>query len=67
MQEAIVKVEGMSCRSCVNKIEGALDAIGVEANVNMKDGTVNVTFDASKIDLAVIEGTIKANGYSVSK
>jgi len=66
MQEVTMKVEGMSCRSCVNKVEGALDSIGVEAQVNIEDGTVHVKFDETKTELSTITDVIKAKGYSVA-
>ena len=34
MKEATVKIQGMSCRSCVSKIEGAISALGAEGHFN---------------------------------
>jgi len=45
MKEATVAIQGMSCRSCVPKIEGAIHAIGVEGHVNFEQGMVDVRFD----------------------
>lgn len=65
MMEATVNVQGMSCRSCVPKIEGALGAIGAEGRVNFEHGTVDVRYDESKIQIADIKEAIQKKGYSV--
>ncbi|MDP1513389.1 cation transporter [Paenibacillus sp. CMAA1739] len=59
MKEATVKVQGMSCRSCVPKIEGAIQAIGAEGHVNFEQGTINVRFDESKVQISDIEEAIR--------
>jgi copper chaperone len=66
MQEATVKVEGMTCRSCVRSIEGALDTIGVEGHVNTEQGTVLVQYDESKFQLTDIKEVIQNKGYDVA-
>ncbi|MBJ6363937.1 heavy-metal-associated domain-containing protein [Paenibacillus sp. GCM10012307] len=65
MKEATVKVQGMSCRSCVAKIEGAISAIGAEGHVNLEQGTVDVRFDEGKIQINEIEEVIRKKGYNV--
>ena len=65
MQEATVKVQGMSCRSCVRTIEGALDSIGAEGRVNFEQGTVDVQYDEAKLQLADIKKAIQNKGYDV--
>lgn len=65
MQEATVKVQGMSCRSCVPKIEGAINAIGAEGHVNFEQGTVDVRFDESKVQISDIQEVIRKKGYNV--
>ncbi|CAH0122291.1 Copper chaperone CopZ [Paenibacillus sp. CECT 9249] len=64
MIETSVKVEGMSCSSCIRKIEGALEAVGAEAHVNMAEGTVRVKYDESKQQLADIKEVIRNKGYN---
>ncbi|WP_211749250.1 cation transporter [Paenibacillus sp. Marseille-Q4541] len=66
MQEVTVKVEGMSCRSCIKKIEGALDTIGAEGKVNFDEGTVDVKFDETNTEVSTIKEAIKAKGYDVA-
>ncbi|MFC3771206.1 heavy-metal-associated domain-containing protein [Paenibacillus sp. GCM10012303] len=65
MQEATVKVQGMSCRSCVPRIEGAINAIGAEGHVNFEQGTVDVRFDESKVQISDIQEVIRKKGYNV--
>ncbi|CAG7651967.1 heavy-metal-associated domain-containing protein [Paenibacillus allorhizosphaerae] len=65
MQEATVKVQGMSCRSCVRTIEGALDSIGAEGRVNFEQGTLHVQYDEAKLQLADIKKVIQNKGYDV--
>lgn len=65
MQQATIQVEGMSCRSCVRKIEDALLTNGVEAHVNFEQGTVHVQYDETKLQLANINQLIKNKGYIV--
>lgn len=66
MQEAAVKVNGMTCRSCINKIEGSLDQIGVEGKVLIDQGIVQVQYDDSKVSLNDIKEVIRNKGYEVS-
>lgn len=65
MQEATVKVQGMSCRSCVRAIEGALHSIGAEGQVNIEQGTVHVQYDEVKVQLVDIREAIQNKGYGV--
>lgn len=65
MKEATVKIQGMSCRSCVSKIEGAISALGAEGHVNFEQGTVEVRFDDSKVQIAEIEEAIRKKGYNI--
>ncbi|KOR89182.1 heavy-metal-associated domain-containing protein [Paenibacillus solani] len=66
MKEASIKVQGMSCRSCVPKIEGAIRTMGAEGEVNFDQGTVDVRFDESKIKISDIEKAIREKGYNIA-
>ncbi len=61
-----LKIEGMSCASCVNKIEKALNKVdGVsKVNVNFATETCNVSFDKEKTDSNKISKAIKDIGYT---
>ncbi|HLR02286.1 MAG TPA: copper chaperone CopZ [Virgibacillus sp.] len=67
MKQETLQVQGMSCGSCVNKVEGNVGQLnGVESvNVQLSDGKVDVTFNESTIDLKDIEKTIEDTGYEV--
>jgi copper chaperone len=65
MKEATIKLQGMTCRSCVSKIEGAIHAIGAEGSVNFEQGSVDVRFDEGKVQISEIEEAIRKNGYNV--
>ncbi|MCP3773513.1 cation transporter [Paenibacillus sp. MZ04-78.2] len=64
MKEATVQVQGMTCRSCVPRIEGAISAIGAEGRVNFEQGTVDVRFDEAKVQIAEIQEAIQKKGYN---
>ena len=68
---AIVKetypIIGMSCASCVRKIETVLNNTeGIdEAIVNLASEKVTVEYDDKKIDTKGLEKTIKQIGYEL--
>lgn len=63
----LLKVEGMSCKSCVNAIETNVNELaGVSTvNVNLDAGDVTVEFDESKVTLNQIKETIEDQGFDV--
>ena len=65
--ELVLPVEGMTCASCVNRIERFLGrAEGVEtASVNLASEQATVRYDPARIDRSGIVETIKAAGYDV--
>ena len=65
--EIVLPVEGMSCATCVNRIERFLRrADGVEtATVNLATERAAVRYDPARIDRAGIVGAIEAAGYDV--
>jgi Cu+-exporting ATPase len=67
MVEVSLPVEGMTCASCVNRIERFLGrADGVEsASVNLASEQATVRYDPARIDRAGIVGAIEAAGYDV--
>ena len=58
-------VEGMTCASCVNRIERYLRKTHgvVEANVNLATETASVRFDPGTIDLDGLRAAVEAVGY----
>ncbi|MDR1786774.1 MAG: sulfite exporter TauE/SafE family protein [Spirochaetaceae bacterium] len=62
-----LRIGGMSCVHCQEKIEGALRAAeGITAvQVSYRAGTARVTYDRTVISLDAIEGIIEGLGYEV--
>jgi P-type Cu+ transporter len=67
--ELTLPVVGMTCASCVNRIERFLNrADGVaDANVNLATERATVRFDPALIDRTGIVATIEAAGYQVGR
>lgn len=65
MKNITLQVKGMSCQHCVNSIEGALKEIGAVGKVDLKDESVNVSFDENQISIDRIKETIEEQGYDV--
>ena len=60
------KVSGMTCSSCVNSIEGALNSIaGVKATVNFATESVHVSADEDVTTKSLI-AAIKSAGYAAT-
>ncbi|MBV5133980.1 copper chaperone CopZ [Staphylococcus epidermidis] len=65
MEKVNLKVTGMSCGHCVNKIETALQKLeGVEkANVNLKKAMAKVKYDDSLQTIDKLTDTVRDVGY----
>ncbi len=62
-----LKVTGMTCAACSNRIEKALNKMdGVEANVNLAMEKATVKYDPSKQSVADIQAKIEHLGYGVA-
>lgn len=64
MNNTTLQVNGMSCQHCVNSIEGALKEIGASGKVDLKNNTVEVTFD-NQLTIERIKEAIEEQGYDV--
>ena len=64
MKEIIIKVQGMACEGCENRIQNAIKNMdGVEKVVaNYKEGTVTIT--ANNININVIKQKIEDIGFT---
>ncbi|EOR24147.1 copper chaperone CopZ [Cytobacillus oceanisediminis] len=67
MENVTLKVEGMSCNHCVKAVEGSVGELaGVsDVKVNLKEGLVDVSFNANEVALETIKETIDEQGYDV--
>ncbi|UVI30966.1 copper ion binding protein [Paenibacillus spongiae] len=63
MNNITLQVKGMSCQHCVNSIEGALKEIGAKGKVDLKNNSVDVSFDENQITIELIKETIEDQGY----
>lgn len=67
MEKKVLQVEGMSCNHCKMAVENAVKAAGGEANVNLAEKTVTVSFDSDKTSLEKLIAGIEEEGYQVVK
>lgn len=67
-KKAIIKIEGMHCAACSNKVERSLAKLeGVlEVKVNLSNEKAYVTFDEQKVDFKSITERIEKLGYKVT-
>ncbi|MCL2524079.1 MAG: heavy-metal-associated domain-containing protein [Betaproteobacteria bacterium] len=65
MEEALIKIGGMNCQSCVNNITDILAALpGVSsATVSLAPGEALVRFDPSVIARAALTAAIEDAGF----
>ncbi len=66
MENATLKLRGMSCASCARSIEGAISSVpGVnECIVNFGAEQATIQYDPRRTDLEVIQQAVDAAGYS---
>src|SRR6476659_4728734 len=64
-----MKITGMTCASCANRIEKGLKKVpGVsDVNVNFSLETATVSYDASQTDVSELEAKISSLGYGTVK
>ncbi len=65
--EVLLPIEGMTCASCVRRVEKALTKVpGVDAaNVNLATEKASVTFDPARVDLMHLREAVEKAGYRV--
>ncbi len=66
MENATLKLRGMSCAACARNVEEAIRSVpGVEScNVNFGAEQAAVTYDADQTDVAAIQNAVDAAGYA---
>jgi len=66
-REVAFDVEGMSCTSCVPRIERALNSQNgvTQARVNYATAKAEVVFDPARIDAAQLKGAVARAGYGL--
>jgi len=65
--EALLPIEGMTCASCVRRVERALTGVpGVEtASVNLATEKASVAFDPALVNLAQLRTAVEKSGYRI--
>ena len=65
--EAVLPIEGMTCASCVNRIERFVRKVdGVTAvNVNLATERASISFDPAAVTVDDLKGAVRAAGYEV--
>ena len=64
MKKVILKVDGMSCSACSNRVEKYLNKQdGVEASVNLVMAQALVNYDENKVDIDDLARFIEESGY----
>jgi P-type Cu+ transporter len=65
--DVTLPIEGMTCASCVRRVEKALTKVpGVgAANVNLAMEKATVSFDPTVVDLGQLRGAVEKAGYAV--
>ena len=69
MKDEKLKITGMTCSACANRVErvvGKLDGVD-SANVNFANETLSVKYDNDKVNSLEIEKAIEKAGYGVQK
>lgn len=60
-----IKIKGMHCQNCVNKIESSLKELGVQkVKVDLAKDSATIEFDETKISLIEIKDKITNLGYN---
>ena len=68
MQQAVLKIEGMTCQGCVRSVKKALERMaGVQSvEVSLEKGQAQVVFDPARADLGKLKATVEEAGYQVA-
>lgn len=66
LQHAILSIGGMSCATCVDRVEKALIALpGVWASVNLASEQAEIEFDPTRVKPSALAEAIERAGYDV--
>src|SRR4051794_2904173 len=66
LSESTLDIEGMTCASCVNRVQKALTRVDgvVDASVNLATETASVTYDPSAAGPAELAAAVEKAGYA---
>lgn len=62
-----IKVNGMHCGGCANKIKKSIESLNIEhtADINVEAGIVNIKYDSAQSSIAVLKSNIEKVGFQV--
>ena len=64
MSQILLDVEGMTCASCVSRVENKLNAVeGVEASVNLVTEKAAVRYDEERVSVEDLVRAVESAGY----
>ena len=67
-EHAVVPVEGMSCATCVGRVEKALASLpGVRASVNLSSGQAEIEFNPMRVKPDALAEVVERAGYNVPR
>jgi copper chaperone len=63
----VLKVNGMHCGGCANKIKKGLETLNIEqtSDINVESSTVKIKFNSAKSTIATLKGCIESAGFQV--
>ena len=68
LEHAVVPIEGMSCATCVGRVEKALAALpGVRASVNLSSEQAEIEFDPTRVKPNALAEAVERAGYNVPR
>lgn len=67
MEQATVKVSGMTCQGCVRSVKKVLERVaGVQsAEVSLEKAQAEVVFDPARADVEQLKAAVEDAGYEV--
>ncbi len=67
MEQTVLKIEGMTCDHCKSAVKTALKELeGVsDVEVNLEEGTANVSYDASSVSVPAMNEAVEEQGYDI--
>jgi copper chaperone len=65
MNQATLKVAGMTCGQCADSVVGALRNIGAKGHVNLEGQSVVIQYDEQQVSMNNIKEAIEGQGYKV--
>lgn len=64
MKSLSLKIDGMSCQHCVNRVKEALNTIKGVSDLHVVIGKASFKYDSSRITLKEIEEVVTKVGYN---